>query len=115
MIADRTRPSIREILARDAAGGCVCVRGWVRTARHAKGVTFLEVSDGSGFAGIQVVADPALDNFEDEIRKLAPSRIVISPGPCTPAEAGVHCAAGTISTTVLDARPRFREDMLSRA
>ena len=27
----------------------------------------------------------------DEIRELAPSRICISPGPCTPAEAGISC------------------------
>ncbi len=27
----------------------------------------------------------------DEIRELAPERICISPGPCTPAEAGISC------------------------
>ena len=44
---------IRELLARDEAGGVVTARGWLRTARHAKGVSFLEVSDGSCFAGLQ--------------------------------------------------------------
>jgi asparaginyl-tRNA synthetase len=62
--------SVREILTREAAGGQVTVRGWVRTARHSKGVSFLEVSDGSCFAGLQVVAEPALANFESEIRQL---------------------------------------------
>ena len=46
--------SVRELLARPRAGGEVTVRGWLRTARHAKEVSFLEVSDGSCFAGIQV-------------------------------------------------------------
>jgi len=59
--------SVREILARESAGGVVTLRGWVRTARHSKGVSFLEVSDGSCFAGLQVVAAPELENFESEL------------------------------------------------
>ncbi|WP_411834086.1 anthranilate synthase component II [Pseudoxanthomonas mexicana] len=38
-------------------------------------------------AEVQVVRNDALT--VDEIRRLAPERIVISPGPCTPNEAGV--------------------------
>lgn len=59
-----------EVLAREAAGGRVRVRGWLRTARHGKGVSFLEVTDGSCLAGLQVVADPGLANFEGEVRGL---------------------------------------------
>jgi asparaginyl-tRNA synthetase len=55
--------SVREVLARASAGGVVTVRGWLRTTRHSKGVSFLEVSDGSCFAGLQVVAEPALANY----------------------------------------------------
>ncbi len=79
--------SVREILARDAAGGRARVRGWVRTARHAKAVSFLEVSDGSCFAGLQVVAAPELRNYESEVRHLrtgcavdAEGNLVESPG-----------------------------------
>jgi asparaginyl-tRNA synthetase len=57
--------SVRELLAREAPGGRVRVQGWVRTARHSKEVSFLEVSDGSCFAGLQVVASPELANFEE--------------------------------------------------
>ncbi len=46
------------------------VRGWLKTARHGKGVSFLEVSDGSCFAGIQVIAEPALANYDSEIKHL---------------------------------------------
>ena len=56
---------IRELLARDAAGGEATARGWIRTARHGKQVSFLEVSDGSCFAGIQAVVNPELENFEE--------------------------------------------------
>jgi asparaginyl-tRNA synthetase len=62
--------SVRQILARERAGGRAAVQGWVKTARHSKGVSFLEVSDGSCFAGLQVVADAALENFESELRKI---------------------------------------------
>jgi asparaginyl-tRNA synthetase len=79
--------SVREILAREASGGRARVRGWVRTARHSKGVSFLEVSDGSCFAGLQVVAAPELPNYESEVRHLrtgcavdAEGSLVDSPG-----------------------------------
>ena len=79
--------SIRQILAREAAGAEARVRGWVRTARHSKGVSFLEVSDGSCLAGLQVVVDPALPNFESEVRAMrtgcavaAVGTVMASPG-----------------------------------
>jgi asparaginyl-tRNA synthetase len=64
------RQSVRQILARESAGGLVTLHGWVRTARHSKGVSFFEVSDGSCFAGLQVVAAPELENFEAELRHI---------------------------------------------
>src|SRR5439155_24330518 len=62
--------SVREVLARARAGGSVTVRGWLRTTRHSKGVSFLELSDGSCFAGLQVVAEPSLANYEGEVASL---------------------------------------------
>ncbi len=62
--------SIRDLLARDAAGGRVCVRGWLRTARHSKNVSFLEVHDGSCFAGIQAVANPELPGYAESVLPL---------------------------------------------
>jgi asparaginyl-tRNA synthetase len=61
---------VKEVLARASAGGSVTVHGWLKTARHAKGLSFLEVSDGSCFAGIQVVAEPSLANYESEVKHL---------------------------------------------
>jgi len=62
--------SVKELLARGRAGEAAIVRGWLRTARHSKGVSFLDVTDGSCLAGVQVVCDAALANFEDDVRKL---------------------------------------------
>ena len=64
------RESIREILARPEAGGEVSVQGWVRTARHGKKVSFLEVNDGSSLSGVQVVVGPECPGFDTEVRGL---------------------------------------------
>jgi len=76
-----------ELLAGGEVGRRVAVQGWLKTARHGKGVSFLEVSDGSCLPGIQVVADPALPGYEDRIRTLrtgcaveASGALVASPG-----------------------------------
>ena len=60
-------------------GGEVTVRGWVRTVRASNGLAFVNVSDGSGFAPIQVVATDALANFDD-IKRLTPGCSVIATG-----------------------------------
>ncbi|MBN8715924.1 MAG: asparagine--tRNA ligase [Xanthomonadales bacterium] len=52
-------------------GGQVSVRGWVRTRRDSKaGLSFVNVSDGSCFAPIQVVAPDTLANYESEVKHL---------------------------------------------
>jgi asparaginyl-tRNA synthetase len=62
--------SIRAILAGAAPGASVRVAGWLRTARHGKEVSFLELSDGSCLAGLQLVAAPDLPNYESEVKRL---------------------------------------------
>jgi asparaginyl-tRNA synthetase len=62
--------SVKELLAQGKAGEAVRARGWLRTARHSKGLSFLDLSDGSCLAGVQVVCEPSLPNYEGELRKL---------------------------------------------
>ena len=47
----------------------VTLNGWVRTRRGSKGISFIQLYDGSNQNGIQAVADEALENYE-EISKL---------------------------------------------
>jgi len=55
-----------------APGSEVLVQGWVRTRRDSKaGVSFVNVSDGSSFDGVQVVADDKLENYASEVLKLS--------------------------------------------
>ena len=51
------RITIAALLKSGAAGAPARVRGWVRTRRDSKGVTFIEVNDGSCLANLQVVAE----------------------------------------------------------
>ena len=71
---------VKDLLARDSAGGSVTVRGWLKTARHSKGLSFLEVSDGSCFAGIQAVAEPSLENYETAVKHLQAGYAVVVTG-----------------------------------
>ncbi|PTL82634.1 asparagine--tRNA ligase [Vitiosangium sp. GDMCC 1.1324] len=57
------------------------VRGWVRTRRDSKaGISFINVSDGSCFDPIQVVAPNSLPNYEKEVLHLTASSSVICRG-----------------------------------
>jgi len=56
--ADRSRITVKSALAASAGRSCL-VKGWVRTVRRGKGVSFVELNDGSCFASLQVVADAA--------------------------------------------------------
>lgn len=60
---------VAELLGRSVAvGTAVSVRGWVRTRRDSKaGFSFLELSDGSSFDTLQVVAGKDLPNYLSEI------------------------------------------------
>ena len=61
---------VRELLERGEPGAEALVAGWLRSARHGKEVSFLDLSDGSCLAGLQVVAGPELANYESELRQL---------------------------------------------
>lgn len=67
-------PWITVSAARNAAqvGNTVQVRGWVRTRRDSKGgFSFIEVNDGSCMGNLQVIADQALANYEQDVLTLS--------------------------------------------
>ncbi|MDE1899337.1 MAG: asparagine--tRNA ligase, partial [Xanthomonadaceae bacterium] len=77
-----TAISVKQALAGAAgAGAVVTVRGWVRTRRDSKaGLSFVNVSDGSCFDPIQVVAPATLVNYASEITRLTAGCAVIVQG-----------------------------------
>ena len=65
------RQLIKYVLDREDYGAEVTVAGWVRTRRDSKaGFSFIELYDGSGFDGIQVIAPGELPNYEDDVLRL---------------------------------------------
>jgi asparaginyl-tRNA synthetase len=78
-----------EILAgRAPKDSPVTVNGWVRTRRDSKaGISFVHVSDGSGFHPVQVVAPNTLSNYADEILHLTAGCSVQATGVIVPSPA----------------------------
>ncbi len=84
-----TSLSCAAILAGQApAGSPVTVKGWVRTRRDSKaGISFVNVSDGSCFNAVQVVAPNTLPNYADEVLRLTAGCAVEATGGIVPSPA----------------------------
>ena len=72
-------PVVDVLQGRAAVDSEVTVRGWVRTVRGSAALAFVNVTDGSCFAPIQVVANDTLGNF-DAVKALTPGCSVIARG-----------------------------------
>ena len=64
---DIKRTRIADLLKRTDFGQEVVVKGWVRTKRGSKNVSFIALNDGSTIKNVQIVAD--LEKFDDELMK----------------------------------------------
>lgn len=81
-----------EVMTEQAVGLQLEVRGWVRSCRHSKEVTFIDVNDGSCLASLQVVASETLANYAGEVKRLSNgSAIVVG---------GTVCASPALGQTV---------------
>jgi asparaginyl-tRNA synthetase len=66
----------------------ITLKGWVKTRRDSKaGISFVNVSDGSCFHPVQVVAPNTLANYESEIQKLTAGCAVECTGIVVPSQA----------------------------
>ncbi|MEO8564826.1 MAG: asparagine--tRNA ligase [Betaproteobacteria bacterium] len=81
--------SCADILAgRAPQDALVTLQGWVRTRRDSKaGISFVHVSDGSGFHPVQVVAPNTLPNYASEISRLTAGCAVEATGMIVPSPA----------------------------
>ncbi|MEP6656503.1 MAG: asparagine--tRNA ligase, partial [Betaproteobacteria bacterium] len=69
-------------------GRPVTIKGWVRTRRDSKaGISFVHVSDGSGFHPVQVVAPNTLPNYAGEVLRLTAGCSVEVTGTVVPSPA----------------------------
>src|SRR3954470_17071102 len=77
ILAGRAKPDVE-----------VTVVGWVRTRRDSKaGLSFVPVSDGSGFHAVQVVVPGALANYSGEVMHLTAGCSVEATGKIVPSPA----------------------------
>ncbi|MBM3852935.1 MAG: asparagine--tRNA ligase [Verrucomicrobia bacterium] len=63
------RTLVKDALAAAAPIDALLLQGWVRTRRDAKGFSFIELNDGSGLKGIQIIAPATLPNYATEIAR----------------------------------------------
>ena len=61
------RTKIKSLLKTKAVGQEVCVKGWVRTRRGSKNVSFIALNDGSTINNIQIVAEG--EYFKEDLLK----------------------------------------------
>lgn len=81
------RTKIIDLLQRTDYGVEINVRGWVRTKRGSKAVSFIALNDGSTIKNIQIVADN--EKFDEEMMKL------ITTGACLSVDGTMVQSIGT--------------------
>jgi len=57
------RLKVKQILSSQSAGAEIKAAGWVRSVRNSPQVAFIDLTDGSSMAGLQVVIDPQTEGF----------------------------------------------------
>ncbi|MGH8729352.1 MAG: asparagine--tRNA ligase [Burkholderiales bacterium] len=80
------RSKVVELINSEQPRESVLAKGWIRTRRDAKDFCFLELNDGSCLRGLQIIAGPALHNF-DAVKSLGTGaaiavqgKLIASPG-----------------------------------
>ena len=74
-----TRQSVRAVLQATQTAENVCVRGWARTVRSGKEVSFIALNDGSCLDSLQIVAAAGLSNF-DAVSRLGTGACLVAFG-----------------------------------
>jgi len=80
------RMSVRNALAVQGGIADVCVKGWVRTVRRGKEVSFVALNDGSCFSNLQVVAEAGMAD-EEQLDRLATGACLAVRGELVPSPA----------------------------
>ncbi|MEG2174747.1 MAG: asparagine--tRNA ligase, partial [Oscillospiraceae bacterium] len=104
-----TRTEIRSLFekAEQYEQQTITVCGWIKTLRHSGAIAFVELSDGSCFHSLQVVAgEGEVENFSELVRQnvgaalIVCGALILTPGAKQPFEVRASCitVAGTSSS-----------------
>jgi len=77
---------VTDLIHAETPASGVIVKGWVRTTRTGKDLTFIELNDGSHIKNIQIIADTTLPNY-DEIRSIPTGSSLAVTGDLVPSPA----------------------------
>ena len=85
MTFDLGTSTMRDILQtadpESVIGTSVSVSGWVRSRRDSKaGLSFIQLSDGTCFDVLQIVAPSELENYESEVLQLTAGASIVATG-----------------------------------
>ncbi|HTL88136.1 MAG TPA: asparagine--tRNA ligase [Leptolyngbya sp.] len=75
---------IAELLRAGQPDETVMIQGWVRTKREQKGFSFIEVNDGSSMAGLQVVINQDVPDYEASLKRISTGASVEVSGVLVP-------------------------------
>ncbi len=72
---------IKEILAlENPPTEKITIKGWIKSARHSKGDSFIALSDGSCFTDFQLVCPSSLDDFAESVQTLGTGCSLVASG-----------------------------------
>ncbi len=99
-------PRIKNILQMEGQGQELIVEGWIRTKRESKGLSFLELNDGSSIKNLQIIVEESLPGYESIMRDIATGCSVSVKGNlvASPAE-GQNVELKASSITIVGACP----------
>jgi asparaginyl-tRNA synthetase len=81
--------SVRNILeSNELSKELVTIKGWVRTHRQSKNVSFIELNDGSIVSSLQIVIDPELEEYKDIASKITTGTSLIIRGELQSSKGG---------------------------
>ncbi len=80
------RQLIKKILTYPGDERKLRVEGWVRTKRESKGITFLEINDGSTIKNLQVIAEGTLDGYDSLMKRINTGCSVVIAGKLIPSQ-----------------------------
>ncbi|OKY75875.1 MAG: asparagine--tRNA ligase [Desulfobulbaceae bacterium DB1] len=78
---------IKTLLAEKPVNREITVQGWIKSRRDSKGLSFLDVTDGSCLAGLQVLAADSLANYGTDIARLTTGCSIRARGELVPSPA----------------------------
>jgi asparaginyl-tRNA synthetase len=71
---------IKEILKLNPPQKEILAKGWIKTARHSKELSFLEINDGSIIHNLQIIVNPSISNYAEILKINTGSSLEIKGG-----------------------------------